>query len=180
MSIFLKTKAQRGKLGRSRARLHLLKCSPLRHRPALGSKLLTPKVTHLPDSWSALGSLIVYQAWGSPSYSLPSQVIFLHLCSGTVNPTFKTSVVRPQVLGGQSCGTGAAGQVGTGNPYLTQQACQAVRLHCIYNRVLQAVSLHGGKVAMQAAGIQDGLEGLLVGPLCPTAMGLVAAFGMEG
>lgn len=79
-----------------------------------------------------------------------------------------------------SRGIGAAGQLGAGNPYLTQQACQALRLHCIYNRVLQAVRLHGSKVAMQAAGIQDGLEGLLVGPLCPAAMGLVAAFGMEG
>lgn len=98
----MKTKAQRGKLGRGGARLHVLKCSPLRQRPALGPNLLTPKVTHLPDSWSALGGLIMSQARGSPSYSPPSQVILLHPCSGTVNSTFKTRVVRPQVLSGQS------------------------------------------------------------------------------
>ena len=51
---------------------HLLKCPPLRYRPALGPKL-SPPGERLPDSWSALGRFPVHQAQGSSTCSLLSR-----------------------------------------------------------------------------------------------------------
>ena len=50
---------------------HLLKCPPLRYRPALGPKL-SPSSERLPDSWSALGRFPVHLAQGSSTCSLLS------------------------------------------------------------------------------------------------------------
>ena len=72
------------------------------------------------------------------------------------------------------------GGAGASSPYLAQQACQSLRLHRIQDGILQALGLRGGEVAVQVPGIQDGLKRLLVSPLCPAAMRLVAALGMEG
>lgn len=109
MTIFLKIKAQRIKpCCRLQSRegvgpgLHLLKCPQLRHRPALGPKLLTPERPHLPAFWSALGSFTVHQVRGSPSCPLPSHVTLSHPWSGTVSFIFRTRALRPQVLRRQS------------------------------------------------------------------------------
>ena len=79
MTVFLKTKDQRIKpccklhsqewVGPGH---HLLKCPPLRYRPALGPKL-SPPGERLPDSWSALGRFPVHQAQGSSTCSLLSR-----------------------------------------------------------------------------------------------------------
>lgn len=178
MSIFLKTEAQRGKpCSNSHSREEVEPSSTcsnaplLRHRPALGPKLLILKGTHLLDSWSALSSLTLHRAWAHPS-------ALCHLRQSSRapevggRPVFKMRALRPQVLSRQLWSRGS--------PYLTQQACQALWLHYIQNGVLQTVGLQGGKVAIQVTDIQDGLEGLLVSPLCPAAVWLVAVLGVEG